>query len=529
MTVKLSGNAVRQDMPPWERPLGWRWARRHLLFLLVLAAGVVLRWLAQGAYVPAIIYQDSEHYLANSIHLAPGDFPLGYSLLIKLAMSIVSDLAVLSLLNHLFGLVMGALIYVALVRRGVAPWLATLGAAPVLLDAYQLFIEQMVMSDALFQLLVVAGTVALLWNGRPGLLAAALCGVSFAAAALTRDVGQPLVLAGVLYCLLAAGSLGRRLATAGVVAATFAVPMVAAVAQANAVSNDNGVSSEGDARKLYARVASVADCDTLRLPEYERVLCPPPEAIRPHFGSVIEFYKVDAARRVRPPPGMSPADVYYDFIWRVVRHQPVDVARAVGETFVRPFTEWGRTRREGEVPIDRWQFSAVRGMWNDSTPQIVEQWGGSGPSTDVAKAEFLQGYQLSAGFTPGPVLLAGLVLGMAGAAGLGRASKSGLRSACLLWVVVGAGLLLSADLYLFSWRYQLPALVTLPPAGVLGLTALIGGRMLVRDTALGQPAGGSAGQGGHEQGNDVRPAQPQGELDDAQRVHDQHDRPEETQ
>jgi hypothetical protein len=226
---------------------------------------------------------------------------------------------------------------------------------------------------------------------------------------------------------------------------------------------------------------------------------------------------------------MSPADVYYDFIWRVVRHQPVDVARAVGETFVRPFTEWGRTRREGEVPIDRWQFSAVRGMWNDSTPQIVEQWGGSGPSTDVAKAEFLQGYQLSAGFTPGPVLLAGLVLGMAGAAGLGRASKSGLRSACLLWVVVGAGLLLSADLYLFSWRYQLPALVTLPPAGVLGLTALIGGRMLVRDTALGQPAGGSAGQGGHEQGNDVRPAQPQGELDDAQRVHDQHDRPEETQ
>ena len=32
--------------------------------------------------------------------------------------------------------------------------------------------------------------------------------------------------------------------------------------------------------------------------------------------------------------------------------------------------------------------------------------------------------------------------------------------------------LLGADLYEFSWRYQLPALVTLPIAGALGATAL---------------------------------------------------------
>lgn len=28
----------------------------------------------------------------------------------------------------------------------------------------------------------------------------------------------------------------------------------------------------------------------------------------------------------------------------------------------------------------------------------------------------------------------------------------------------------------FSWRYQLPALVTLPPAGVLGFGAILSGR-----------------------------------------------------
>jgi hypothetical protein len=94
----------------------------------------------------------------------------------------------------------------------------------------------------------------------------------------------------------------------------------------------------------------------------------------------------------------------------------------------------------------------------------------------VARARLLREYQLSVGYTPGPALLAGLVVGVAAAAGLGRARRSGLRSACLLWVVVGVGLLLSADVYLFSWRYQLPALVTLPPAGALGFTALFGRR-----------------------------------------------------
>ena len=34
--------------------------------------------------------------------------------------------------------------------------------------------------------------------------------------------------------------------------------------------------------------------------------------------------------------------------------------------------------------------------------------------------------------------------------------------------------LLGADLYEFSWRYQLPTLVTLPVAGAFGVTALIG-------------------------------------------------------
>ena len=41
--------------------------------------------------------------------------------------------------------------------------------------------------------------------------------------------------------------------------------------------------------------------------------------------------------------------------------------------------------------------------------------------------------------------------------------------------------LLASDLFEFSWRYQLPALVTLPPAGALGLALL--GSLLRRRAA----------------------------------------------
>ena len=78
------------------------------------------------------------------------------------------------------------------------------------------------------------------------------------------------------------------------------------------------------------------------------------------------------------------------------------------------------------------------------------------------------------GHTPGPVLAACAVAALLATAGVGRARRSGLRVAAwtfaaLCLVVLGAAALGSV----FSWRYQLPQLVLLPPAGALGLTALL--------------------------------------------------------
>ena len=63
-----------------------------------------------------------------------------------------------------------------------------------------------------------------------------------------------------------------------------------------------------------------------------------------------------------------------------------------------------------------------------------------------------------------------------------RTRAAGL--ACLLFTLTAAVILLAPDVYEFSWRYQLPAVLTLPPAGLLGLTALLG----LRRRAAPEPA-----------------------------------------
>jgi hypothetical protein len=88
-------------------------------------------------------------------------------------------------------------------------------------------------------------------------------------------------------------------------------------------------------------------------------------------------------------------------------------------------------------------------------------------------------YQLDGGYTPGPLLALFTLAGLAGSvlALTRRAAARGWPAlACLLFTLTAVAVLLPPDVYEFSWRYQLPAVITLPPAGVLGITALLGYR-----------------------------------------------------
>ena len=103
---------------------------------------------------------------------------------------------------------------------------------------------------------------------------------------------------------------------------------------------------------------------------------------------------------------------------------------------------------------------------------------GGGGEARVARsaAVVLRDYQLHGGYTPGPVFLLTLLAGIAGIFTFRRRGDqvtNGLALASLLITVSAVAVLLGADVYEFSWRYQLPALVTLPIAGAMGATALV--------------------------------------------------------
>ena len=488
--------------PDADAPGGSRWnamtarvmLRRHWLFALVFALGVLLRVMAQVAYWPAMLYFDSPFFLRNAYRLDPaGRDPLGYSLAARLLLAAFHDLAVLSVFNHLLGLGMAGLIYAVLSRRGVRPWMAALATVPVLLDGFQLLIEQMVMSDALFQFFVVLGIALLLWRRRPDLVTASAAGLSFACAALTRYIGQSLVVVGLLFCVLAAGRpVARRAVTAAALVVAFALPMVGYAAYNDQVHGTFALPSEAASRRLYAQVAVSVTCSRLTLPAYERPLCPPPGTVKAHGGSLVGAYVQGSTSPLvsyRPPPGETESQVLRDFVSRAVRQQPLAIARSVGGTLLRPFLSWNRDRRPGEMATAQWSFQTKFPMLSRFSPMLFRQWDGHLPVANHELARLLRGYQLDLGYTPGLVLLACVILALVAALGVGRARHSGQQLACLLWLAAGFGLLFAAALYQFSWRYQLPALVTIPPAAALGLSALTSSRAAREPPATQEPTG----------------------------------------
>jgi hypothetical protein len=177
--------------------------------------------------------------------------------------------------------------------------------------------------------------------------------------------------------------------------------------------------------------------------------------------------------RVELPPGESRDDVLRDFSRRVFVHQPLDLAKHVATDFVKVFT-FRRTTFPGDVALERWQFQRDYPTFELNPTSATRTYGGGEPRVIEPLAAFLRGYQLSVGYVPGSFLGIAFIAGLLASAGVGRARRSGLRAACLLPTLCGLSVLLAADLFHFSWRYQLPALVLAPLAGALGVTALTG-------------------------------------------------------
>jgi hypothetical protein len=455
---------------------------QHWLLIALLAAGVALRVLAWFAYQPALMFGDSFRYLSNIGTFDPGGVhPIGYELFVLTPTLAVGGLELVTALQHLAGVGAAIALYALALRLGVNRWLASLAPAPLLLDGYQIQIEQLIMSDTWQQVLLVALLWVLLATGAPNPRRAALAGLLLGVAVMLRLVAISLVVPAVCYLIIAGGA-WRSLRTwpgwrtVGARTLAFAAAFGLVIAgygwYFHAQTGEWGL-TRTTGQVLYGRTAVVADCDRLKLDSVTALACPKePLGQRRRLDDYAHIQR-EAAFRERFPPHTDLYAVQRAFGWAVIAEQPLDVARAIGLDFLKGFRPT-RTDAPGDTSVARWQFKPEYPSvdLNYSTP-ASRKFSGRDPTAVPSLAAFLRGYQLSVGYTPGILLAAFAVVALLAGCGLGRARTSGIRSATLLAVGMGVTILLASAAFEFSWRYQLPALVLMPFAGVLGITALL--------------------------------------------------------
>lgn len=462
--------------------------RGHWLAALLLLAGLAMRVITQMAYQPALLYIDSMKYLYNGW---VGTDPLAYKVGLKVLLAF-GDLDWVTTVQHLCGLAMGVAIYVLLLRRGANKYLAALAMAPILLDGYQLQAEQVIMPDVIFEAVLVLAFVVFLWRETATWVTVILTGLILGVAVTVREVGLITIVPPLLYLIVAKREpwvdvFGKCVA----VIVAFIVPIFLYCGASYEINHHFWLSAKGSDA---GRMAKAVDCKTIKLPPAVRPMCPTP-AEQQQSADWLEHSKLSPLQNAVPRSQRIALTSEFDHA--VESQQPLRVIGSVLSDAIRLYAVQ-RLNIPGTTPIWRWQFQThyptfLMDVYVRSNGQIVvgyqvhhtspwqyhnlpAKWGGKA-KVNYTLASFLRTYQLNGGFTPGPLLLAFTIAGLIGSLlalvrkwnsprGRQLALAAGFFFACAV------GLLLVADVYVFSWRYQLMALVTLPPAGVLGFAAL---------------------------------------------------------
>jgi 4-amino-4-deoxy-L-arabinose transferase-like glycosyltransferase len=454
-----------------EARIGWR---AELPFLVTLALALLVRLAVALAFPPAFLMSDAPTYLFYADHLAPNqDRPVGYSFFLRGLSEIDRSLALVTAVQLVIGLLTAVVAYALLRRWGVNTWVATLATVPMLFDAMQLLMEHTILSDVLFEFLVVAAVAALAWWTTPRWWTTALAGAVLGLATLVRVVGEPTIVLAALFLLLVAMPWRRRLVHVGLVVVAFVVPVTAYAAWYH---HDHGVwaISEASGRALYMRTTTFVDCDTVEVPDYERVLCPDDPLDARRDPTYYGWHSQETLPRLDPPPGVTDQEAMRDFAFRVIRQQPGDYLSTVWRDFWLAFKAGNRDDYYEMTTSLKWTFvTYVDYRPTDWTRPAFEAHGGQMPETHQPLADRLVAYQHHV-YLRGPLCLVLVVLAAAGAVVRRRESPS-RRPLTLLTLALPLVLIAVPDVTAeFVWRYQLPLVVLLPLSAALGWTRLWG-------------------------------------------------------
>lgn len=471
--------------------------RRHLLFICVLLAAVALRAVAVLAYPGVLWFSDSRSYLGVAVRPAPYPArPQGYAFFLR-ALEPAHSFMLVAVVQHLLVLVAATALYALMRRRfSVSRWAAALATVPLLFDAYQLQLEHLLMSDILFETLVIAAIVAALWKPRPGWVLCAIAGLALGAAVVTRSVGLPLL--AILAVFLLIRRVGWR--SLGAAALACAVPMAAYMMWFHTYWGVYGFSN-GSGWFLYGRTAEFAQCAYVKPPPSERFLCPTePVGRRPvsaeylWHGAPVEG--IGTWKKFTPRMSRLSGD----FAKRAIIAQPGGYLRAVGADLVRTF-EWNReayptpgNARAYRFPERIEPIKPVVSIPGATVTADYRAYGHTETMTRVVEpyAGFLRAYQDRARL-PGTVFGLILVAGLAGMLPLWRrwrktvarsASVEGgggrrVGGALLPWATALAMIVVPPVTASFGYRYVLPAApLACAAAAIASTEARTGQRMI---------------------------------------------------
>ena len=453
-----AGATQRREDAPGSAAVAGGWpararalARRHRLFAAVLAGAAVLRAVVMLGYPPAMWFNDSYSYVSSALaRSASTARPGGYPIFLIFLEPFHSFTLVVAL-QHLMGLAMGAGTYALLRRRGLPAWGAALAAVPVLYDAYQVQLEQEILSDVLFTALVMAAVILLCWRNRISVPMAVAAGVLIGAATIVRSVGLPL-LAVVAVCLLA-WRVGWRPLVA--LLAAGAVPVAGYVLIFFAQHHQLAMTDSGGTF-LYGRVQTFADCKVIKPPASLADLCDPrPPARRPVAAEYIwrstdPLWKLRSHGRLFSPYVNARAQA---FAVRAIEAQPLAYLGAVNADFWRSFG-WSRSLAYDYRTDHLYLFSIPPPPIR--FPQYLPvlrayQPGTASPHAVQPFAGFARAYQRQ-------IYLRGTLLGvilLAGLAGIAARWRRWGGPGLLPWLVAMLLLVLPVAVADFDYRYLL--------------------------------------------------------------------------
>ncbi len=435
-------------------------------FLLAAAVRVV----TMIAFRPAIWFGgDSASYLAVALRHKPDlSRESGYGLFLWLLSPFHSFMLVVAV-QHVLGLLIGLASYLLLRRRFLLPaWGATLAALPVLFDAYQIQLEHEILSDVVFEALVVAAVVvASWWRGDRRAWADVSAGLLLAVSATVRPIGLPLLALYLCYLLLRRA----RWRVFGATLLAAAIPLVMYLAWFD--SNYHMVNfTRSSGIFLWSRTMSFANCSVIKPPADEAALCP---ATTHRLGASSYIWLPQSPLNQMPGGRFSirKNSLAQNFALRAITAQPAGYATAVLHDFTLSFY-WNRPQHPSAYTADKYQFAAAERLW--VSPGLRTPGGGtlradqraySGSASSATKAAepyagFMRGYQRFVylrGTLLGVILLIGFAAIVRSWLGGGIRRLRGWGGPALLPWLTALGLLLvpaaTAD---FDLRYTVPAM-----------------------------------------------------------------------